>query len=243
MSGTGRESGEFRNINRPGGKDGLTVEMDRILQLIPYMVALILSLSVHEFAHAWSADLLGDDTAAQMGRKTLDPTAHIDPIGTLVFPIIGFFFPGAPLFGWAKPVPVNPVRFTRRVSMDWGMAITAAAGPLSNVALALAASLIHFVLMLFNMEGETLNRFLILVLSMNVSLAFFNLIPVPPLDGGRIFTPLVPEAMRDSFRNLEQYGMIILYALLFTGAIGVVFKYVVTPVAVILWRWPALFLY
>src|SRR5580698_8792478 len=105
-----------------------------LLQGIKYLIPLILSLTVHEWAHAYSAFRLGDDTAARQGRLTLNPIPHIDPFGTILCPLLGI------PFGWAKPVPVNPVRFNREISMRAGMMITAAAGPLSNLVLAVLCS-------------------------------------------------------------------------------------------------------
>ncbi len=176
----------------------------------------ILSLSFHEFAHAWSAWKLGDDTASRAGRMTLNPLAHIDVIGTILLPL----FSPIP-FGWAKPVPVNPARFRRDVSMSRGMAITASAGPLSNVLLAVvAAVLLGLGLRLAPdlMDRESPARFFLVgLLQMNVSLAVFNLLPVPPLDGSRIVAWLLPYRLQQQWHQLEQFSLFLLIPVVLYG--------------------------
>jgi len=150
---------------------------------LTYLIPLVLSLTVHEFAHAWSAYRLGDDTAARMGRLTLNPLAHIDPIGTILLPLLRV------PFGWAKPVPVNPARFRRDVSMSTGMMITAAAGPASNIVLAVVCTVAFALLSrlapgALEAGGGGPAALLMRLIQMNVALGIFNLIPLPPLDGG-----------------------------------------------------------
>ncbi|MBI5536803.1 MAG: site-2 protease family protein [Deltaproteobacteria bacterium] len=189
------------------------------------LVPLVLSLTVHEWAHAWSAFKLGDDTAERMGRLTLNPIAHIDPIGTLLLPLMGI------PFGWAKPVPVNPVRFTRRISMRTGMVLTAAAGPISNVILAVLAAVVMGLLLRFRhsllvgpLEGTTgtvgytgLAIFLRIAIQMNVALALFNLLPFPPLDGSRVVDGLMPQRFRPQWEVFLKYGA---FGLLFVVLAG-----------------------
>ena len=168
----------------------------------------ILSLSFHEFAHAWSASRLGDDTAAREGRLTLNPLAHIDFIGTLLLPLLGV------PFGWAKPVPVNPARFRRDVTMGRGMAITASAGPLSNVLLAVVSAAllglgVRFAPDLVSRESPA-RFFLHAMLQMNVGLAIFNMLPVPPLDGSRIVAWLLPYRLQQQWHQLEQLAPFLL---------------------------------
>jgi Zn-dependent protease len=175
-------------------------------------ILLVLSLSVHEWAHARAAWALGDDTAARQGRLTLNPLAHLDPIGSLL-PLLGV------PFGWAKPVPVNPSRFVRRVTLRGGMMITAAAGPASNFALALicyallAAGFRVAPQVLF--EAESLRLLLTQGILINVMLGVFNLLPLPPLDGSRIVDGVMPYRWREPWERFERYGPLGLLAVIF----------------------------
>ena len=184
-----------------------------ILSGVPLLVPLVLSLSFHEWAHAWSAAKLGDDTAERMGRLTLNPLAHIDPIGTILLPLLGI------PFGWAKPVPVNPARFRRDVKMGTGMAITAAAGPLSNLLLATVCAVVFGALARFSPEaiapGEGIRRLLLLMIQLNVTLALFNLLPLPPLDGSRIVEAIVPFRMRGAWERFARIAPFVLLAIVF----------------------------
>jgi len=175
----------------------------------------ILSLSFHEFAHAWSAWKLGDDTAAREGRLTLNPIAHIDLLGTIVLPLLGV------PFGWAKPVPVNPARFRRDVNMSKGMAITASAGPLSNVLLAVVAAVLLGLGLRFApdlVDRDSAGRFFLLaMLRMNVGLALFNMLPVPPLDGSRIVAWLLPYRLQQQWHQLEQFAPFLLIGIFWFG--------------------------
>ena len=199
--------------------------------LIPTLAILILSLSFHEAAHAWVADRLGDPTARMLGRLTLNPLAHIDWIGTVLFPLIAFST-GAPLIGWAKPVPVSMLNL-KAPRRDF--AIVAAAGPASNLVIAVAAATIMEVTGIRPQVagGEFLGRLLTLTIFMNVLLAVFNMIPVPPLDGGNVLAGLAPEPVGRIIDQLRPYGIFILYALLLTGA----FQTLVYPVQDFVLSW------
>ena len=175
----------------------------------------LLSLTVHEFAHAWAASRLGDDTARRLGRLTLNPLSHIDLLGTILLPLLGV------PFGWAKPVPVDPTRFRRDVSMARGMAITASAGPLSNAVMALlsavALGLGARAAPAF-MEGDgPVVFFLVSMLQLNVGLALFNLIPIPPLDGSRIVAWLMPNGLREQWHQLERFAPLLILAVFWFG--------------------------
>jgi Zn-dependent protease len=190
--------------------------------VIILLAVLIASLSVHEAAHAWTADRLGDPTARMLGRLTLNPLAHIDWIGTVAFPLIAFFT-NFPLIGWAKPVPVlaSNLKSPRR-----DFALVALAGPTSNIGLAVGFALLLWPLeqgSTFGPSGSSLVASILRhAVELNVFLAIFNLIPVPPLDGGNVLVGLAPEPVANLVDRLRPFGILILYALLFTGALWTV---------------------
>lgn len=176
---------------------------------------LLISLTIHEAAHAWTADKLGDPTARMLGRVSLNPLVHIDWIGTVLLPLIAAFS-NLPLIGWAKPVPVNlnNLRHPRR-----DFAIVAAAGPISNMLQAFVAAGLFRA---FSGQAETdgailFANLLYVAVRTNLLLAFFNLIPVPPLDGGNVLLGLLPANLARSYSQLRNYGFLILYLLMFTG--------------------------
>lgn len=182
---------------------------DFFLHRLMILPPLILSLTVHEWAHAYSAWRLGDDTALRQGRLTLNPIPHIDPIGTLLLPLIGI------PFGWARPVPVNPVRFTRKLRMSTGMMITAVAGPLSNVVLAVLSVVLMGLFVRFSVDNQAVWRLLWQMFALNIALAIFNMLPIPPLDGSRVADGLMPLRMRPSWERFAQYGPLVLLAVIF----------------------------
>jgi Zn-dependent protease len=181
-----------------------------------FIIPMMLSLTVHEWAHAFSAYRLGDDTASREGRLTLNPMAHIDPIGTILLPLLGV------PFGWAKPVPVNPTRFNRSVTMSTGMAITAAAGPLSNLVLAFICAVTMGVMWRVAptmVHREGVFGLLQYGLTLNVGLAIFNLLPLPPLDGSRIVERWVPYKYRDTWETFRSIAPMLLLVVIASGGL------------------------
>ncbi|MCC7044434.1 MAG: site-2 protease family protein [Acidobacteria bacterium] len=184
--------------------------------VVPLFIVLIVSLSVHEAAHAWMADRLGDPTARMLGRLTLNPLSHIDWIGTVLFPLIAIYS-GFPLIGWAKPVPVNwnNLRSPRR-----DFAVVALAGPVSNLVLATIGVLVFWAVA--NAAGADGQSVLFNFVYLNVFLAVFNMLPVPPLDGGNVLAGLVPESVARAIDTLRPWGIFILYGLMFLGVISAI---------------------
>lgn len=182
--------------------------------LLGFAIVLV-SLTIHEAAHAWTADRLGDPTARLLGRVSLNPIVHIDPIGTLLLPALAIYS-GFPIIGWAKPVPVNisQLRHPRRDFM-----LVAAAGPASNLLQAfLAAFVLRMLLAATPPDGGGMAlEVLFLAVRVNLLLAFFNLIPIPPLDGGNVLAGLLPPRAADVFVQIRPFGFILLYGLMFSG--------------------------
>ena len=178
-------------------------------------------------AHAWTADRLGDPTARLLGRVSLNPIVHADPIGTIVFPLISLIS-GAVLIGWAKPVPVN-LRYLRHPRRDY--MIVAAAGPASNLILALFAAVLLAILPITPQTlGEPtvsvpLAAILSRLMALNVLLAVFNMIPIPPLDGGNVLAGVLPADLAGLFNKIRPYGFVLLYALVLSGG----FEMIVLP--------------
>ncbi len=186
-------------------------------EIVAYLVSFVVAIAIHEFMHAWSANRLGDRTAKDLGRITLNPVEHFDPIGFLGMAMISI---GIPFIGWGKPVPVNPGRFTGRWARHrkQGMALVAFAGPLSNVALAILMAIPYQIMIRNNVDvNENVWLFITSFIWVNILLASFNMIPVPPLDGYRILTGILPDFWRPLLAPLEQYGFMILLLLLFIG--------------------------
>jgi Zn-dependent protease len=196
---------------------GHSSPQETVRQLALRLLVLVLSLSVHECAHAWVAHRLGDDTAERQGRLSLSPATHVDIFGTLVVPTVAFLAAGAGFIAWARPTPVNPSRFRRGVDMRRGMALVAVAGPLSNVLLAaVAAGLVSLVAhsnpLLLARAGEPsgVGALLWAMFELNVGLAIFNLLPIPPLDGSR----LLPRSFDEVVARIAPFGFLLLIVLL-----------------------------
>jgi Zn-dependent protease len=205
------------------------LSQDKLATMMLGLVSIVISLSIHEFAHAWAAWKLGDDTAQRQGRLTLNPWVHLDPIGSLLLPAI-LLYSGGFLFGWARPVPFDAARMSRKVRMRTGIMLTALAGPMANVVLALLAALainidiLTGARMLSAPDGSTLAAFWDLanmMLGLNVMLALFNMVPVPPLDGDKVLQGILPDTLArkydDFLTEFRQFLPLLLIAV-FIGA-------------------------
>lgn len=185
-----------------------------LLERLLFVILLWISLGVHEWAHAAAAYALGDDTAEKLGRMSLNPFVHLDPIGTVLLPILGV------PFGWAKPVPVQPIRFHSSWSMSTGMLVVAAAGPLSNAVLALLVLVIDVAI---DSTDPLLSRVIGLMIIANIAMALFNLLPFPPLDGSRVVDGLVPFEYRSHWdRIAKPLGFLTIIAFVLFGLPAVV---------------------
>jgi Zn-dependent protease len=215
-----------------------------IADLILWFVVFLFSLSFHEAAHAWTSDQFGDYTGRYMGRITLNPLAHIDPIGTILLPLMSFMSGGFAMFGWAKPVQTNPLLWRDKTKAN---IIVSAAGPVSNFTLAAVAFVTIKLLLMtgimvepelvsyFNVVEpavgqaqvmEPIAKLLSVMLLLNLTLGLFNLIPVPPLDGSHVLESLLPHQMAEAYAQVRPYGVILLLALLWLG----VFSSILLPV-------------
>ncbi len=196
--------------------------------IVIQVVALFMALTFHEFAHGWVARKLGDRTAESMGRLTLNPKDHIDPFGTLLVPALLIFMNSPVVFGWAKPVPINPYNFRNpRKGMMWA----ALGGPAINFILAAGLVLVFKGMLFFGIVVKPLLIFLRVAIYLNVFLGVFNLIPIPPLDGGRVLVGLLPQAQAVAFSRIEPYGFLIVIALLYFDILD---RFLFYPIAVVL---------
>jgi Zn-dependent protease len=188
-----------------------------LAQRMMFLIPLILSLSVHEWAHAWTAWMLGDRTAESQGRLTLNPLAHIDPVGTLLLPLLG-----VPI-GWAKPVPINPAFFNQNVTMAQGVMLTALAGPVSNICIAVISAVTYGLLLRWNVGdlagSGSVSQLFEMLMTMNIALAVFNLLPIPPLDGSRVVDGLLPDRLRHGWDSIARLGPLLLLVVLVVPAL------------------------
>jgi Zn-dependent protease len=214
---------------------------DLLRQLLLFIPPFILSLCIHEYAHAWTANRLGDSTARYLGRLTLDPLAHMSVFGTLVFPILSIVSGSKIFFGWANPVPVDSRNF-RHPRRD--MALVAAAGPASNVLISVFCACLLAILArnpgiqdgfsswISNPEGviTATREMLVITITLNLFLAFFNLLPIPPLDGSRILQAFVPHEVAEKIDSYAVHAQMLLIMLALVGG----FKFLALPVYIVL---------
>ncbi|MGI9055718.1 MAG: site-2 protease family protein [Pyrinomonadaceae bacterium] len=207
-----------------------------VSHLIMFLVNLLLAVSVHAAAHAWTSHKFGDDTAYMLGRVTLNPIAHTDIIGTLVIPILAFVF-GAiggalgsiPLIGWGKPTPVNPRKWSNYKKANFWVSI---AGVLANLILVIIGIGLAKIMMtqgfapisFFESGTNPLIIFISNLMFLNLSLAIFNLLPIPPLDGGKILSNFVPDSFKPVFDMIEQFGFILLLLFVYMGLFRVIIR-------------------
>ena len=188
--------------------------MNLLIKLFVQYPILLFAITVHEYAHGKVAEKFGDDTARLMGRLTLNPIAHMDLIGTVILPLLAMMT-GAPLFGWAKPVPVNMFRLTKKQTAFVGIA-----GPVANFITAGAFSFVFHILRInnINLDGSEIIFFYGIII--NIVLAVFNLVPIPPLDGSKVLSGMLPDKVSYAYENaLNQYGFFLLIFLLATGTL------------------------
>ena len=195
------------------------LELSLIQKIAIWVVPVVLGITVHEVAHGWIARKLGDNTAFMLGRLTLNPLKHIDPVGTILIPGMLLLLQAGFLFGYAKPVPIN-WRNLRRPKRD--MALVAAAGPGANLLMALAWGLLIRLGLSLGEPGMALIYMGVAGITINIILMVLNLLPLPPLDGGRVMTGLLPGPWAYQFSRIEPYGFFILIGLLVTGVLGMV---------------------
>ena len=184
-------------------------------RILAYVVAILIAITVHEFMHAWTAWRLGDDTARNLGRITLNPAAHFDPLGFILFLFI-VLFPGAPLIAWGKPVPVNVYRLrpAGRLGQRGSMGVVALAGPVSNLVLAAVTGLPYLAAYQRGADLGWLDIFLPAFIQLNLGLAAFNMIPIPPLDGSKILFAILPNFWYVKLAPLERYGFGLVFVLI-----------------------------
>ena len=189
-----------------------------IVNILIVLVVILLSMTLHEAMHAFMGYFLGDDTAKAQGRLTLNPLKHIDPFMTILLPILLALTPGAPIFGGAKPVPFNPNRVRYG---EWGAALVAVIGPLTNFLIAFFVFGVGVLSGIITSEGIQANlaeQIISTAISVNIGFFVFNMLPVPPLDGSRVLYALAPESARRIMETIERYGVIVIFAIVLVAS-------------------------
>jgi Zn-dependent protease len=203
--------------------------MAYLSDFLPQIVVLVFSVILHEVAHGKVAEWCGDGTAKERGRLTFNPIPHIDPVGTIALPILLAIMHSPVMLGWAKPVPINPLRF-RHPKRD--IAIVGVAGPLCNLAMAVTAGLVCKIIIPSLGVDHPIVRFFFFTAAINAVLLVLNLIPIPPLDGSRILIGLLPRHWAVWYARLERYGFVLIIFLLFLG----LDRWVILPVVNLILR-------
>ncbi|MFN2433719.1 MAG: site-2 protease family protein [Gemmatimonadota bacterium] len=202
--------------------------MENVVYILPI---LLFSVVVHEYAHGYVANLWGDPTAAVLGRLTLNPIPHIDPIGSILVPALLLLSPGGFLFGWAKPVPVNPDNFRDK---RWGDVTVSLAGPASNLLLSFLFAAVWVIARMLLGIDPVVERLFYWAILLNLILAFFNLLPIPPLDGSHVLANFLPRRMAYRYMALARYGFLILIlVLVLPGFREIVWRIVLPPVQLV----------
>lgn len=202
----------------------MDISPEQVRWALLYVIVLVISVALHEFGHAFMADRLGDDTPRRQGRVTLNPLAHADPIGTIALPLMGAFMGTG--FGWGKPVQWQPHRVSRRISMATAKILVAVAGPAMNLVLGTVIALVHTLLLSQHVLDAThgvLSQILLFASFTNYLLFFFNLMPVPPLDGGHVAQSFMPLRYRRQYEEVARYAPFALLALMLIPQLRFVF--------------------
>jgi Zn-dependent protease len=201
----------------------MDITPEKIRWSLTYVFVLLISVALHEFGHALMADRLGDDTPRRQGRVTLNPLAHADLVGTILLPLL-MSFAGAG-FGWGKPVQWQPHRITRKISMSTAKILVAVAGPAMNLLLGTVLAVVHVALVSTHAlgDGSAMHKVLTFAVGANFLLFFFNLLPLPPLDGGHVAQSFLPYRYRDQFDQIARFAPFVLLSLVFIPQLQVVF--------------------
>jgi Zn-dependent protease len=196
----------------------MDVTNEQVRRALLSLVAFVLSVTVHEFGHAFVADRMGDGLPRAQGRVSLSPLRHIDPLGTIVMPLLAVFMAGVPFIAWGKPVQTNPSAMTARLSRSTASLLVSLAGPLMNLVLAVVVSILLIAVAKTGFLGVDAAKAIIrFVVVLNISLMFFNLLPIPPLDGAAILSVILPVRFRGVLLVMRRWGMLVLMLLFATG--------------------------